>query len=105
AADEEEQLVDQAVVADIGDVLHVLRRRVPTGRTGPGHDRNGACDRARHVVVVNPTSAAADEGEQFVDALVGPDIGDVLDVFRGGVPAGRTGAGRDRNGAGGSGAG
>ena len=35
----EEQFVDPAVGADIGDVLEILRRRIPAGRTGSRRHR------------------------------------------------------------------
>ena len=85
----EEQFVDALIGPDIGDVLDVFRGRVPArgaGARGHGDIARRAGD------AVGPLAVRANEEEQFVDALIGPDVGDVLDVFRGGVPARGAGA-------------
>src|SRR5439155_1009549 len=88
--DEEEQLMDALVAPDIGDVLDVFRSGVPARGGGAG-GHGGVARRAWHVGVPQPI--AADEEEQFVNAWVGPDIGDVLDIFRSSVPARGAGEG------------
>src|SRR6516162_3493702 len=52
----------------------------------------GTWPAARGGIGVEPVPVGPNEEKQLVDALVGPDVGDVLDVFRGGVPARGAGA-------------
>ena len=83
--------MDLLVRPHIGDVLAVVRRRVPAGeaRASPRREKVAA----RHIVQPLERVVALEPEERLVDLLVRPYlvrpyIGDVLAVVRRSVPAG-----------------
>src|SRR5262245_1150833 len=81
-------------------MLDVFRSGVPAGRTRLRG--NGQLARVSWNIVA-PLSVAADGEVQLMNCVVGADLGDVLVVFRCGVPAGRACALGDGHGTDGAG--
>src|SRR5260370_982325 len=90
-------ILDHPVGAHVGDVLHVLRSRVPAGGTGSRRHRLMTQAGDPVLPACRPaTGSSLDELESLLDPPVGPHLGDVLHVLRGRVPAGGTGPRRHR---------